>query len=52
MKLIIIGIILFGAFICYAVCAVPKSAEEQRLDDEEQIKYLKEYKNKRSMVKY
>lgn len=47
MKLIIIGIILFGAFICYAVCAVPKSTEEQRLDDEAQMKYLKEYKNKR-----
>lgn len=52
MKLIIIGIMLFGAFICYAVCAVSKSVEEQKLDDEEQIKYLKEYRNKRSMVKY
>lgn len=45
MKLIIIGIILFCAFMYYAICAVPKSAEEQ-------IKYLEEYKNKRSMVKY
>ena len=52
MKLIIIGIILFGAFICYAVCAVPKSKYEQRLEDEEQMQYLKEYRNKRSMVKH
>lgn len=44
MKLIIIGIILFFAFIFYAVCAVPKRAEEYMAQNE--------YRNKRSMVKY
>lgn len=44
---IVLGIIgAIGAFICYAVCAVPKSEYEQRLDDEEQMKYLKEYQIK------
>ena len=52
MKIIIIGFILFSALVCWSSCALPKSAEEQRLEDEEQMKYLTEYKNKRSMVKY
>lgn len=42
--LIIIGII--GAIICYSACTLPKSEYEQRLDDEEQMKYLKEYQIK------
>lgn len=54
MKLIIIGIIVFCAVMFYAICAVPKSAEEQRLEDEEQMKYLNEYRYryKRSMAKH
>lgn len=54
MKLIIIGIIVFCAFICYAICAVPKSAEEQRLEDKEQMEYLDKYRYryKRSMAKH
>jgi uncharacterized membrane protein len=51
MKLIIIGIIVFCVIMCYALCAVPKSAEEQRLEDEEQMEYLKN-RYKRSMAKH
>lgn len=42
--LIIIGII--GALICYSACALPKSEYEQRMEDEEQMKYLREYQIK------
>jgi hypothetical protein len=48
---IIISIIIVGVF-CYSICAVPKSKYEQRLEDEAQMQYLKEYRNKRSMVKH
>ena len=47
-----VGAMVLCAFICYSICAVPKSEYEQRLDDEAQMKYLKEYRNKRSMVKH
>ena len=40
--LIIIGII--GALICYSACALPKSEYEQRMEDEEQMKYIREYR--------
>ena len=44
---IVLGIIgILGAVICYSACAVPKSKYEQHLDDEEQMKYLKEYQIK------
>lgn len=52
MKLIIIGIIVFCVIMFYALFAVPKSAEEQRLEDEEQMEYLKKYRYKRSMAKH
>lgn len=42
---IALGIIgILGAIICYSACAVPKSEYEQRLDDEAQMKYIKEYR--------
>lgn len=40
------------ALLCWGICAVPKSAEEQRIDDEAQLQWIKEYRNKRSMVKH
>lgn len=44
---IALGIIgILGAIICYSACAVPKSEYEQRLEDEEQMKYLREYQIK------
>jgi len=46
MLYILAGILVLG-FFCYALVAgVPKSDYERRLDDEEQIKYLKNLKNK------
>ena len=42
-----IGFIIFG-FLGYAVCAVPKSEYEQRLDDEAQMQYLKEDRERHS----
>lgn len=42
---IILGIIgILGAIICYSVCAVPKSIEEQRQDDEAQLEWINKYK--------
>jgi uncharacterized membrane protein len=51
MKLIIIGIIVFFIIMFYALFTVPKSAEEQRFEDEEQMEYLKN-RHKRSMAKH
>ena len=42
-----IGALIFG-IIGWAMCAVPKSDYEQRLDDEAQIEYLKQYREKHS----
>jgi hypothetical protein len=46
MKLSIIFLLIIFSLICYSVCAIPKSKEEQRQDDEAQMKYLKEYQIK------
>ena len=53
--LIIIGVI--GALICYSACALPKSEYEQRMEDEEQMKYIREYRKtwkdiKENITKY
>lgn len=42
---IVLGIIgILGALICYSSCALPKSEYEQRMEDEEQMKYIREYR--------
>ena len=46
--LIIIGVI--GALICYSACALPKSEYERRMDDEEQMKYIREYNIKHGKI--
>ena len=46
--LIIIGVI--GALICYSACALPKSEYERRMDDEEQMKYIREYNLKHGKI--
>lgn len=43
---IIGGVLIFGIF-CYALISIPKSEEERRLEDEEQMKYLAEYAKKK-----
>lgn len=40
------GVVLFSIF-CYALISVPKSEEERRLEDEEQMRYLAEYTKKK-----
>lgn len=44
---IIVAIIIFTLFI-YALVAVPKSEYEQKMDDEAQMNYIKEYINKKN----
>ena len=44
MKITLILICIIGAIICYSACAVPKSEYEQRLEDEAQMKYIREYR--------
>ena len=46
MKELLIIFILFCALACVSACMLPKTKEEQMLDDEAQIKYLKEIKEK------
>ena len=48
---IALGIIgILGALICYSACALPKSEYEQRIEDEEQIKYIREYNIKHGKI--
>ena len=42
----IIIFVLFCALVCLSACMLPKTKEEQMLDDEAQMKYLKEIKEK------
>lgn len=42
MKELLIIFVLFSALICLSACMLPKTKEEQMLDDEAQMKYLKE----------
>ena len=44
---ILAGLLGIGIF-CYAIISVPKSKEEQRLDDEEQMEYLKQYREQKN----
>lgn len=44
MKLTIIILLIFCSLICYSACALPKSEYEQRMEDEEQMKYIREYR--------
>jgi len=40
------GVVIFG-FVMYAmILSVPKTEEERKQEDEEQMKYLKEWKEK------
>ena len=39
------GIVIFG-FMMYAILSVPKTDEERKREDEEQMKYLKKWKEK------
>ena len=43
MKEILTIIILFYMLICVALCRIPKNKKEQMLDDEAQMKYIKEW---------
>ena len=52
MKELLIIFILFCALVCLSACMLPKTKEEQMLDDEAQMKYLKEIKeNKKKHYK-
>lgn len=44
MKELLIIFVLFCALVCVSACMLPKTKEEQMLDDEAQMKYLKEIK--------
>lgn len=44
MKELLIIFVLFSALVCLSACMLPKTKEEQILDDEAQMKYLKEIK--------
>jgi hypothetical protein len=47
----IIGIIsILDAVIFYSACAVPKSEHEQRLEDEAQMAYIKEWNEKHRKI--
>ena len=46
MKGLLIVFALFCALVCLSACMLPKTKEEQILDDEAQMKYLKEIKEK------
>ena len=49
MKLSIIFLLIIFSLICYSVCAIPKSKEEQKQDDEAQLEWIKEH-NKANKV--
>lgn len=49
MKLSIIFLLIIFSLICYSVCTVPKSREEQRQDDEAQLEWIREH-NKANKV--
>ena len=52
MKELLIIFVLFCALVCLSACVLPKTKEEQMLDDEAQMKYLKEIKeNKKNIIK-
>lgn len=52
MKELLIIFVLFCALVCLSACMLPKTKEEQMLDDEAQMKYLKEIKeNKKNIIK-
>ncbi len=46
MKELLIIFVLFCALVCLSACMLPKTKEEQILDDKAQMKYLKEYQIK------
>ena len=46
MKELLIVFMLFSALVCLSACMLPKTKEEQMLDDEAQIKYLKKIREK------
>lgn len=49
MKLSIIFLLIIFSLICYSACAVPKSKEEQKQDDEAQLEWIREH-NKANKV--
>ena len=49
MKLSIIFLLIIFSLICYSVCTVPKSKEEQRQDDEAQLEWIRKH-NKANKV--
>ena len=50
MKLTIIILLIICSLICYSVCAVPKSIEEQRQDDESQLELIREYNKSQTTI--
>ena len=50
MKLSIIFLLIIFSLICYSVCAIPKSKEEQKRDDEAQLEWIKKH-NKANKVR-
>ena len=50
MKELLIIFVLLSALVCVSACMLPKTKEEQILDDEAQIKYLKEYQIKHRYI--
>ena len=50
MKLTIIILLIFCSLICYSVCAIPKSKEEQKRDDEAQLEWIKEYNKSQTTI--
>lgn len=49
MKLTVIILLIFCSLICYSACAIPKSKEEQRQDDEAQLEWIRKH-NKANKV--
>ena len=45
---LIVAIVICCGLMCWAICAIPKSKEEQLRDDQEQIEYLREYNKKKN----
>lgn len=50
MKLTIIILLIICSLICYSVCAIPKSKEEQKRDDEAQLEWIKEYNKSQTTI--
>lgn len=44
MKIFIIGLLFISFLICYSACAVPKTIEEQKQDDNAQLEWIEKYK--------